>query len=109
MNTQTQPKGPAKPSVKKTAAAPTAESTGIPVVEAAPKAEAPKRWVGVFNPSAITFPSHETLVAILTVMGLQTRLIAAENEAGDLLDEAGNTVLPAALRPYFATPEVQAQ
>lgn len=91
-----------------TDAAPPPPTNEMPQVT--PAAERPKRFVGIFNPESVKFPTHEDLVGVLTVLGIQTRLIAGEDQpGGNLLDEGGNVVIPSHLRPFFKMAEVAPQ
>jgi hypothetical protein len=84
------------------AAAETAEtSTGLPLMEPARQQPEERRFVGVFNPNPLEWPTANDLVAILMVLGISTRVIAGEDKNANLLDAGGNVVIPAPLRRFF--------
>lgn len=73
--------------------------------EAAP--EKPSVRIGVFNPNMMELPTHEQLLGILLVLGLQTRPFYGQDQQGNLVDQSGNPVIPKQLRNFFQLLQVE--
>lgn len=77
----------------------------LPLIERAPEPKSTKK-VGILSPNMFAIPTHEQLVGILMIFGIQTRAFSGQDGLGNLVDELGNVIIPQSLRPFFQIADV---